>query len=198
MIGPVAHALLLEPPETMEELEAIIREEAPNDVPLLQSLKLDANGDAPAPMIFVRRLAAARARRYLELWEIVERRAHDGRLAVILPVPPHLSELVADTQPDLVFSVEEDHPPHLRNLRLTFLPELNSREIRLRFAKVESLIIEANSAGGSISTRRPIVKLLEDLEDSHIKPELIIHLVPHMPHRTRLVPIPPQWSLLEI
>src|SRR5206468_3409615 len=102
--------------------------------------------------------------------------------AVILPLPPHLGDVVEEAHPDFIFALR-DHPVphHFKHLNARSIPT-KPREVRELFQTVTILKFEACYFTDALPhTRDEIVDLLEILFDSNLKPKLMIHSMPHHP-----------------
>ena len=200
VVGPAIYGLIAHPPETREQLKAIIAARSPADAPLLEEV-LQGSADGVSVRRIVWILAARKScKRYAQMVEEPEMNgAHQATTAVVLPLPPHLEEIVEEACPDLIFLLR-DHPlpPHLDYIDARTIPT-KPREVRELFQPVTSVAFEGCFYGSyQVHTRVEIVDLLETLEDSGLRPRLLVHPMPHHPPEESFAAIGEGWTITEL
>jgi hypothetical protein len=200
VVGEGVYGLLGEPPETREELRAILLRRSPSDIPLLDEVLATASEDFSVKHV-LRILAALKSRDYYEriLANSTSGNHEPSGTAVILPLPRHLEDEVYEASPDRIFILRgHPLPHHLAHLDPKYIPT-KPRDIRDLFAHVARLKFEAcYISNGSVATREEIVALLEVFEDTEIRPKLLIHCMPHQPPHETFERIGDGWEVSEI
>jgi len=119
--------------------------------------------------------------------------------AVILPLPPHLEEVVYEASSDLIFLLQDHEiPHHLHRIEPRSIPT-KMREVRELFQTVTSVAFEGCFQGNAkVLTRAEVADLLETLEDGGLKPRLLVHSMPHHPPHESFTAIGNGWDISEI
>jgi len=203
VVGSAIYGLLGRSPETREELNEILAKRSPSDVCLLKQV-ISTLPQNHSIREIIKILAARKSRDYYERFEEDAAvpnidGAKQSRRAVILPLPPHLTYIVEDTSPELIFKLKEHPiPHHLNHLNARHIPS-KIREIREIFQSVTSLSFEGYYiTNGYLHTREEIVDLLDALTEVSFKPRLVIHTMPHRPPHEAFTQVGKEWEVVEI
>lgn len=107
--------------------------------------------------------------------------------AVLLPLPPHLSDsFLALADHDLVFIADEDVPPHLKHVHYKNLIFLDPATIDKTLTSVQSIILEGYLENNNVYVRRNSAVLIYQLSKKGLK-DVYIHSIPHIPPRSNFV-----------
>jgi hypothetical protein len=128
-----------------------------------------------------------------DLYELIA----EGTLAVALPIPPHIEHQVIDEiAPEHVYAAEDHLPPHLEEWDIEQLDVLLPNQVLQRFAGIKGILAEGRIRGGTVETRRSIVRILETLPKGTVT--LYLHGMPHRPPHADFVNVGPDVEVIEI
>ena len=120
-----------------------------------------------------------------------------GELVVALPVPPHLEDWVFEqVDQGMVFAAEDHLPPHLEETDVPFLDDLLPQEIQETLANVKGILAEGQIRGGTVTTRRSVVRVLQMLPSSQMT--LFLHHMPHRPPHAEFAQVDKAIQVVEL
>jgi len=120
-----------------------------------------------------------------------------GKAALLLPVPPHITECVLHFfDRDLIFSTETDLPPHLARSGYDNIDDLLPEQIKSRMAPIEALLLEGHVREGVLRIRRSALELLQILARDDLR--LYIHPMPHIPHHADFARVVNKYVVTEL
>lgn len=118
--------------------------------------------------------------------------------AVLLPLPPHLSDsFLALADHDLVFITDEEVPPHLKHVHYKNLIFLDPATIDKTLIDVQSIILEGYLENDNVYVRRNSAVLIYQLCKKGLR-DVYIHSIPHIPPRSNFVELNTAGNLVNV
>jgi hypothetical protein len=113
-----------------------------------------------------------------------------GRAVVVLPLPPHVTDLVFPvvTEP-FILTAERHLPPHLSYVGATPIEFVLPNDIDQTFNEITAVVFEGLWDAGRLLTRRSVAGFLQTMARGHQQVDHYVHLLPHYPHDADLIPI---------
>lgn len=177
----LVEALTENPPPTLAALTALVQEYQPGLAPMVGNILAEQVTD---PQVVIWLLAIDEATATLHAY----RELTLGKVAIILPLPPHLSSpLLGMSQRSLTFTAESHLPPHLAWLRPEHVDDLMPAEVLQRLQDVEAIVVEGILEPGTLGVRRSVGHLLQILNRRELR--LYVHPLPHVPPHVEWVTV---------
>lgn len=112
-----------------------------------------------------------------------------GHAVVVLPLPPHVTDIVLPlvTEP-FVLTAERHLPHHLSYVGATPIEFVLPNDIDQTFNEITAVVFEGVWDAGQLLTRRGVASFLQTVARGHQQVEHYVHLLPHHPHDADLVP----------
>lgn len=123
----------------------------------------------------------------------ISRRCRDHEVGLILPLPPHVTDLFDHSSATILNPNGHHIPPHLRSRRLVVRKGL--RECRREIVSMEAIVFEAYRKNGVWYADGDVADLLDD----RIVPaetQLIVHRRPHEHHDDVPLSLPSQRLII--
>lgn len=181
-------------PGTIEELMALIERHQPRLVPILNNIRGEQINDLPVAITLLQideGIATLRAWRDLILLSTTR------KAAVILPLPPHISErLIPALHRDLIFVADHHLPPHLSRQGLEHLDDLMPHDLRRRLSGLEAVAFEGFYEAGNLRVHRSIGRFLQLMNGNICR--LFIHWLPHVPHHGEWVTLTVSHEIINL
>lgn len=118
--------------------------------------------------------------------------------AVLLPLPPHLSDsFLALADHDLVFIADNEVPPHLKHVHYKNLIFLDPATIDKTLTGVQSIILEGYLENDNVYVRRNSAVLIYQLCKKGLR-DVYVHSIPHIPPRSNFVELNTAGNLVNI
>lgn len=186
--SPFVEALIENPPPTIEELPALVQTYQPGLMTRLDDILAEPVTDPPAVIYVIYRLAIDEAAATLHALRELMRLSSNGKAAIILPLPPHLSGLLLGVHPrHLTFTADDHLPPHLAWQRPEYLDDLMPAEVLQRLQNVEAVVLEGIFEPSTLGVRRSVGHLLQMFNGREL--QLYVHPLPHVPHHIKWVTV---------
>jgi hypothetical protein len=172
--------------ESIEALKNIIQMRHPKLVQVLNNILTEGISD---PHLAVQLLqleeAAATLRSLRELILLSSYRKAAG----ILPLPPHVwHRLERALHSDLVFSSEDNLPPHFAFEDYQHVESLMPRDLTERVNQIEAIALEGFFENDSLQIRRSAARFVQMIATNRTL-RLFVHLLPHRPHHAEFCPL---------
>lgn len=172
---------------SINEIREIISEHALECLDLLKRIERDGIVE---PQTAITLLLIDEAIKNLQIRRNLFMRLMNGEGIILLPLPPHLCDsLLAVTAHEMIFSSDNNLPPHLKHSHYSNLAYVGINELIDRTKNAKIVVLEGYFDNNNIFIRESAANIVYNLCFSGLR-EIFIHDIPQIPPHTTFVELP--------
>lgn len=179
----------------LDQLKELLNAHARECLDLLDRIELDGVTD---PAVAIDLLLIDEAARNLAVRRDLYLKLIRNHAIILLPLPPHLSDsFLHIAGPDLVFHTDGDLPPHLSHNFSRNLSRLPFPEVEAIVHQATGVVLEGYVEQERVYVRDTAANLLYIMSNVGLT-DVFLHLIPHIPPRTRFVELQTKRTNIQI